>query len=120
MTKQPLSITLNLVIILLNALIWLILGVIIAFDMHSAIPDLPGMKLGLSIISFVIVIFLLGLTYQVWKHNRTAYYLMIAFFILTSILTIFDDLGLADILFLVISMIPVILLIRNRAWYLQA
>jgi hypothetical protein len=120
MRKQPLTVTINLIIILINALIWLALGIIIAFNLHPGLPDLPGIKLGLTIISFVIFGMLLGLTFLLRKHNRTGYYLSLAFFIGTSIVTFFDDVGISDVVFLIISLIPVIFLIVDRKWYLQS
>jgi chromate transport protein ChrA len=119
MTKRPLTVTINLVIILLNALIWLALGIIIAANAHPGLPDLPAMKGIMAFLSIAMAGILLGLTIFLFKRSRTAYYLTLAFFIFTSLLTIFDNVGLADFIFLIISLIPVILLIKDRVWYLQ-
>ena len=118
MNKQPLTVTINLILLLVNAVIWLFLGIIIAFNLHPAIPDLPGLKLGLAIISFVIVAFLGVVTFLLRRHNPAAYYLALIFFIGTSILTIFDNIGWADVAFLVISVVPILLLFVDRKWYL--
>jgi len=118
-TIRPLTVTLNLIVILLNAMIWLVLGIIIAVDAHPALPDLPQMKVILAALSIAIAIILLGLTFFLFKRNRTAFYLTLIFFGITSILTIFDDVGLSDLIFLAVSLIPIILLIKDRGWYLQ-
>jgi len=119
MIHRPITVTINLVIILLNALIWLILAIIIATNAHPGFANLAAMKGVLAIISIAMGSILLVLTYFIYKHSLKAYYLTLAFFVITSILVIFDDVGLADIIFLIISLIPIILLIKDRAWYLQ-
>jgi lysylphosphatidylglycerol synthetase-like protein (DUF2156 family) len=118
-TNRPLTVTLNLIVILLNATIWLVLGIIIAVDAHPALPDLPQMKVILAALSIAMAIILLGLTFFLFKRSRTAFYLTMIFFGITSILTIFDDVGLSDLIFLAVSLIPIILLIKDRGWYLQ-
>ena len=114
MKKQPISTTFALALILLNALTWLVLGIIIGLDIHPGLPDMPGMKTVLAILSIAIALILLGLTFFVWKHKRAAYYLILTFFLVTSILTIFDDIGWADLVFLFISLMPVVLLIKDQ------
>jgi hypothetical protein len=111
-------VTINLILILVIALIWLILGIIIALDVHPGLPDLPEMKGILAILSIAIALILAGLTYLLFKHNRTAYYLTLGFFGINCLLTIFDDIGWADVIFLLISLVPILLLIKDRAWYL--
>jgi len=118
-TNRPVTVTINLVVILVNALIWFILAISIA---ANAIPGLAGpsaMKVGLAIVSIAMGGVLLVLTFFLFKHSLKAFYLILAFFVFTSILVIFDDIGLTDIIVLSISLIPIILLIKDRAWYLQ-
>jgi chromate transport protein ChrA len=119
MAKRPLTFTITLVVIILNALIWLLLGIIIAVDALPGIPDLAQMKGILASISISIAVILLGLTFFLFKRSRTAFYLTLLFFGITCLLTIFDDVGLPDVVFLIISLIPIFLLLKDRAWYLQ-
>ena len=116
---RPVTVTVTLVIILLNALIWFILAIIIAANAHPGLPDLPATKGIMAFISISMAGISLGLTYFTYKHSLKAYYLILAYFVFTSILVIFDDIGLSDIIVLIISLIPIILLIKDRAWYLQ-
>lgn len=119
MGKRPLSVNVNYVFILLNILIWLAIGIIIAADVHPALPDVPAMKGILATLSLIIAGILLVLFIFILKHNRIAFYLALAFFAATSLLTIIDEVGLSDIIVLVINIIPIILFIKDRAWYLQ-
>jgi hypothetical protein len=119
MRRQPITVSINLTLVYLNALIWLLLGIIISFGLTSAIPDIPGMRLGLAIISFVIAAMLVALTFLLRRHNRNAYYLTLVFFVGTSILTFTDQIGLADVIFLILSVLPIVLLVIDRKWYLH-
>jgi lysylphosphatidylglycerol synthetase-like protein (DUF2156 family) len=119
MPKRPLSVLGNLIFILLNSLIWLALGMIIALHAHPALPDNPIMQWGMALLSFGAASILLALFFLLWKRIRTAWFAALCFLALTSILTIFDDFGWTDLLVLVINLIPIILLIKDRAWYLQ-
>ena len=119
MNKRPLTVTINLLIILINGLIWFILGIIIAIDVHPALPISTSMRIGMAIISILIAIVLGGLTFFIYRHNKMAYYLTLAFFIFLSFLTIFDDFGITDLVVLLLGIIPIILLLKDRGWYMQ-
>jgi len=119
MTNRPLTVNVNYAFILLNILIWLVLGVIIAFDVHPALPDIPVMKGIMAGLSLAIACILLVLFIYLYKSNKTAYYLMLAFFAVSSILTILDDVGLSDLVVLLINIIPIVLLLKDRVWYLR-
>jgi lysylphosphatidylglycerol synthetase-like protein (DUF2156 family) len=119
MTKHPLSVIVCLVFILLNSLIWLVFGVIIAVNAHPAIPAQPLIKGIMAFLSIAIAVILLVLFVLIRRHNRIAYFLALAGFIVTSLLTIFDDFGLSDLVVLAINIVPIVLLIKDRAWYLQ-
>ena len=119
MTTRPLSVNICFVFILLSILIWLVLGITILVDAHPAIPDVPLMKGIMGFLSLAIDGILIGLFIFLLKRNRIAYYLTLAFFIVTSLLTIFDDVGLSDLVVLIINIVPIVLLIKDRSWYLQ-
>jgi lysylphosphatidylglycerol synthetase-like protein (DUF2156 family) len=103
---------------LLNALIWLGLGLIIALRAHPALPKDPLIQGGMAFLSFCAAAILLGLFIFLRKRCRPAWFAALGFLVLTSILTIFDDFGWTDLLVLVINLVPLILLIKDRVWYL--
>jgi lysylphosphatidylglycerol synthetase-like protein (DUF2156 family) len=119
MTRRPLSVSLNLIFILLNALIWLAFGLIIALHAHPAIPDNSFVQAGMALLSFGAAGILLGLFFFLRKPFRLAWFAALVFLAVTSILTIFDDFGWTDLIVVVINLIPIILLVKDRAWYLQ-
>lgn len=119
MIKRPTSVTINYAFILLNVFIWFVLGIIIATGAHSAMPDLPAMKSIMAGLSIGIAGVLLVLFILLYKRKRTAFFLTLAFFAVAAVLTVFDQVGISDIVVLVINIIPIILLVKDRAWYLE-
>lgn len=119
MANRPLSVSVSLGFILLNALVWLVFGTIITAGAHPALPALPLVKGVMAFLSFTIAAMLLGLFVYLAKRNKIAYIFTLGLLTTTSLLTIFDQFGLADLFILGINIVPVILLIKDRAWYLQ-
>ena len=120
MTNRPLSVNISLLFVLLNAVIWLVLGFLIAVNRIPGLPDVLAMKIVLAIISLAFAAVLFGLVFLIQRHSRVAYLLALIIFILTCLLTIIDDFGLSDLVVLVLNIIPIILLIKDRKWYLQS
>lgn len=119
MKDRPLTVKLTLVFVLLNAIIWLAFGLTIGLGIHPAMPDQPLIRWGMAILSLAAFAFLLIMFFALGKPNRIAFYLTLVFFIVSSLLTIFDDFGLLDALVLIMNIIPLILLIKQRTWYLE-
>jgi hypothetical protein len=100
-------------------LIWLVLGVIIAAKAHPALPVMPAVRGGLAFLSILMASIIALSFIFLDRGSRWAYYLTLAIFIFTAILTIFDNVGLADIIVLVLNIIPIVLLILGRTWFLH-
>jgi peptidoglycan/LPS O-acetylase OafA/YrhL len=119
MNHRPRSVTVTYGFIILNIIIWFALGIIIAFNLHPAMPDQPLFKGIMTTLSFVAAGALLVPFIFLQKHNHMAYYLMLIGLGVATLLTIFDDFGPVDLAALALSLIPLILLIKDRQWYLQ-
>jgi hypothetical protein len=104
--------------VLLNAIIWLAFSIIVATGMHPALPDSAFYKWFLAISAFLSAVFLFLLFFLLNKKTKIAYILTIAFLTLIVLLTIMDDLGIIDLIVLLITITPIILLIKGRKWYL--
>jgi lysylphosphatidylglycerol synthetase-like protein (DUF2156 family) len=119
MTTRPRTVTLNYIFILLNALVWLVLGVIIAASLHPALPDQSLLKGIMAFMSFAGAAILLLAFILLLKRKRTGFFLALGFLLVTALLTFFDQVGWVDLLTLVIITVPIILLIKDRDWYLS-
>src|SRR4030042_5536889 len=119
MAHRPLSVTIALGFILINSLVWLLFGAIITVNAHPALPAQPLAKGIMAFLSIAIAGFLLTMFFFIQKHNRLAYFLTLACFLVTSLLSIFDDFGLANLVVLAVNLIPILLLLKDRIWYLR-
>ena len=119
MTERPLSVTATMAFILVNALVWLVFGVIIAANAHPALHVPPLIKGLMAFGSITIACMIIGLFIFISRHNRMAYYIVLALLAATFLVNFFDNIGLVDLVVIIINIIPIILLIKDRAWYLQ-
>jgi lysylphosphatidylglycerol synthetase-like protein (DUF2156 family) len=119
MNSRPFTVKLTLFFVLLNAIIWLAFGFIIALGLHPALPDQPLIRWGMAIISLLTAVFLALMFIHLDKPKKSAYTLSLAFFVAAAVITIFDDFGWIDLVVVVINLIPLILLLKDRAWYLK-
>jgi hypothetical protein len=119
MIKRPLSVNAALGFILLNSLVWLVFGGIAAANANPALPVPPLIKVIMAFLSIAIAGMLLGLFIFIRRRNRIAYYLILGLLVITFLLNFFDNVGLVDLAVIIINLIPIILLIKDRSWYLQ-
>ena len=119
MTKRPPTVTACLILMLVSAFTWLALGIVIAAGLHPAIPDNPGIKAGMASGSIAAAGTLGGLVILLARRFGHAYYLSLAALSVSALAIFFDDVGWVDLIALIINLVPLFLLIRDRAWYLQ-
>jgi len=119
MRDRPLSVTIALTFILLDALIWLGLGVIIAANAHPALPNVPIVRGIMAFLSLATAGILLGVFIFLRKPGRIAYFIALGLLAAIAFLTIFDQFGLVDLVVLAINIVPLFLLLKDRAWYLH-
>jgi hypothetical protein len=120
MKTRPYSVSAVLALIAVNVLIWFVFDIIVAANVHPALPNSTLIKGIMAFLSFATAGILLILLVLLGRQNRLAYFLTLGLFVAISVLTIFDDFGMADLVVLVLNIAPATLLIKDRAWYLQA
>jgi len=118
MKDLPKSVSLALWLILLNALIWFVFGIAVAAGVIPSIPAAGGMRWIMAALAVGSAAFLAGIAFLLRRHNRLTYFLALAMLAVISILALADQVGLLDLAALVISLVPLALLVKDRAWYL--
>ena len=119
MTRPPHSVIATFTLILLDATIWWLFGVIVAAGLHPALPNTPICKVFLSIAAFGVAGVLTWLPVFLKRRSRAGYFLTLAFFGLTTLAFLFDDFGWVDLAFLAVTLLPAALLLKDRNWYLH-
>lgn len=117
MTKKPFTVRFTLYFILLNALIWLVFGVIVALGVHPALPTGGLYRWGMALVSFLAAAVLVVLFLMLRRRWKPAWYFAVAALAVSALFTVFDDFGWIDFVVLVLMLIPLGLLILDRKWY---
>jgi hypothetical protein len=119
MKENDLTVKVTRWLIYLDAVIWLFLGLIIALDLHPAIPEGPIYRWGMSSLTLLTGFSLMVLYKIVTTGNRFALFLLVIEIALLSILTITDEFGFIDLIVLIINLIIFILLLKDKEVYLN-
>jgi hypothetical protein len=113
MNRLPTSVSATLILIILNAAFWLVFAFIVAL---GAIPSITTD----SVVKWVGVSgFLTGIVIFLRRRNRLAFYAGVAILIAIAVLSITDEFGLPDLFTLLISLVALGLMLKDRAWYLH-
>lgn len=119
MPRKPLTVTITLVFILLHAFFWLGFVILLAWNLHPALPDAPAIRWIMGILAFGCAGTLIALAILLARRIRLVYFLTVGLFALLVILTFTDDVGWADWIYLLLAATPLFLLIKDRSWYLN-
>jgi hypothetical protein len=119
MTKPPVSVAAALLLLLLNALVWLAFAVLVAAGAHPSIPHTDLVKWTMAVLAFLNAVVLMGLCGLLRRGNHVAYYLTLGLLVVLSLLTVADQFGISDLIVLILLGVPLVLLVKDRAWYLQ-
>ena len=119
MNNKPFTVKFALILVLINALVWLVFGVLVVAGLHPALPEEVYFKWGMTVLSFAAAGVMTALFLLLKKRIRWGWYAAVAALAVSSVLTIFDDVGWIDLAVLVVMLVPLILLIKDRKWYLQ-
>ncbi|MER2598822.1 MAG: hypothetical protein ABTQ73_04835 [Caldilineales bacterium] len=120
MNSLPRTVTLTLGLILLNAAFWL------GFTLFAAAGAIPGIALSdtvkwsMTALALAAAVALIVLVLLLARRVRPAFYLAVVVLTGIALLSITDQFGLLDLLSLLLSLAPLFLLLRHRAWYLRS
>jgi hypothetical protein len=94
-------------------------GIITAAGAHPAIPEVGTIRWAMAIMAVLTSVCMLAFSYLLPKRNSFAYWLTLGLLFTIVILTITDEFGLADLIVLIIHVVPLAILIRERQWFRQ-
>jgi hypothetical protein len=117
--KPPRNASLALWLLRANGLLWLAFGILTGAGFHPGIPDTPSVRWGLTGLAIAAAALLFGLDYFLRRHSRIAFWAVLALLTAIAISIIFDQFGLPDLAVLLLTLAPIPLLVRERAWFLQ-
>jgi hypothetical protein len=122
MLKQPRPASATAALFLLIALgaAWLSIGIILALGAHPAMHIAPPWNLLMAVLLGAAGLLAFGLALLLRRPSRLGFYAALAFLAASAVAVIFDQVGWADLMFVAANVIPVILLLKARLWYLRS
>ena len=119
MKDLPKSVSTTTIFIILNAVFWLAYTVITAFG-KTYLTTVPIMvKSIIIILAFGSSAILVCIAIFIKRRNRFAFYFGLLMLTIIAVLSITDEFGWLDFFSLLISLIPLVLLLKDRNWYLK-
>jgi hypothetical protein len=119
MNRPPVSVFVTLLLILLNAAFWLGFAILLAaggIRSLQAESVITWVMVNLAVISAMA---LAGIAFLLRRRSRFAYYVGLALLALIAVLSITDQVGLLDLFTLLVNLVALGLMVKDRAWYLQ-
>jgi lysylphosphatidylglycerol synthetase-like protein (DUF2156 family) len=106
-------------------LLWFTVAILVAFGVGSLLritanPDRTALYVFYALLMFGDVAVLLFCALQMDKRTKLIYFVSVVVLALNIVLTIFDQFGLVDFLFLTLNLITLIALITARREFLPA
>lgn len=115
----PKTVKLTLIFLLINALVWFLFALIILLGLHPALPEDVLYKWGMAALSLVAAGVMVGLFLLLKNRVQWGWYAALAALAFSVLLTIFDDVGWIDVAVMLVMLVPLVLIIRDRKWYLK-
>ena len=118
MNRFPATVRIALLLLALDALMWFAFGVVVAAGGNASI-HVPAVRWVMAGLAWASTAALASLTLLLSRRNRLAYYLAVILLTIIAVLSITDQVGWVDLAALAVSVIPLVLLVKDRAWYLR-
>jgi len=117
MTTPPSTVRTTRLLVLLNALLWLLFGIITAAGVHPSFREAGLLRWAMAGSAFLAVTVLAALADLLKRRPRLAYRWTVALLAVMILASFLDEFGLADLLFVLVTLLPLALLLKDRAWY---
>jgi cation transport ATPase len=120
MTTLPSTVRATRYLLFLNALCWMAFAIIAAVGAHPSYKDPNAIRWAMTAMGLVVAAILAILATQLEPGNRLTYWASVMLLTAMTLGGLLDELGLADLAFLLITILPLALLIKHHRWYLGA
>ena len=118
MKYHPVTVKFALGLMALDSLLWLGFAIITVFGIFE--QNIPvWLRLTMAGLSFFLAVGLGVLFYHLLKKVRIAYWTSLALIGAISVVSLMDELGVLDISFFLFNLVLLVLLIKDKKWYLN-
>ena len=115
----PLTVRFTLIFFLVIAVLWFIFSLFVVMGGNITYFQIGAFRWIMAGLTFLASIILLVLWYFLHRRFRPAWYISILLLAAMILAGFMDELGLIDYAFIILYLIPLALLIKDRKWYLN-
>jgi lysylphosphatidylglycerol synthetase-like protein (DUF2156 family) len=119
MNRFPATVRAALLLLALDALMWFAFGVVAAAGGIASIANPPTLRWVMVGLAWASAAALAGLAILLGRRIRVAFYLAVILLAIIAVLSIADQVEWLDLASLAVSVIPLVLLLKDRGWYLR-
>lgn len=119
MEKTPISVKITSAFLILNAAIWLGFGIAVFARLHPALPDNPMWVAIMGVLALAAAVVFVLMNIFLLKRWKPAFSFSLFFLFVVVLLTFADDFGTLDLIYAAVVLVPAILIIVDRKWYLS-
>ena len=119
MTTPPSTVRITRLLVLLNSLLWVLFGIITAAGAHPSYREAGLLRWAMAASAFLAAIILVALAGLLKRRSRFGYMLTVVLLAVMILASLLDDFGLADLLYVLVTLLPLALLLKDRSWYLR-
>ena len=119
MKRSPKTVAATLILILLNAAFWFVYAIITILTSDKADSISYVSRWIFSFLALGTAAVLVVLFFLLRKRIRFAYFIALIVLALLAVLSLTDQVGWPDVFSLLLSVIPFVLMLRDRKWYLR-
>ena len=119
MSRFPATVRAALLLLALDALMWFAFGAAAVSGGIESIAEPPALRWVMAILAWASAAALVALTILLSRRSRVAFCLAVILLAIIAVLSITDQIGWLDLAALAVSVIPLVLLLKDRAWYLR-
>jgi hypothetical protein len=116
--RFPTTVSITLLLLALDALMWFSFGVAVAAGCIASIAA-PGIRWVMAGLAWASAAALAALAFLLGRRVRLAFHAAVLLLAVITVLSVTDQVGLLDLAALALSAIPLALLIKDRSWYLR-
>lgn len=115
---MPLTVKITLALVLITAAFWFLFSLTVVLGGHVSYNQLGVYRWLMAGLTFLVSLFLLALRHFLRRQFKPAW--IVGVLTLTAMLLagFMDELGWMDYIFIVLTLVPLALLIKDRQWYL--
>jgi hypothetical protein len=118
MDTCPRTVWLARILLFANSLLWLAFAGFTALGAHPSFGPDSGYRWPVALMTLLLAALLCGLAVHLRNPAPLGYWLAVGLLAAMILTSLFDQFGFADSVFVAATALPLLLLLKDRAWYL--